>query len=221
MQRLRCEPRTISGVFFDMRRLVTRVRRQPLPQPLPARLQLGAGARVVKGWLNCDIAGSQFNIDLATLPLPLPSGHFTDIVSQHVIEHLQYDPQVIDLFFDCFRLLQPGGRITLSCPDMEKLCRAYLEDGCAAIDKGLKRHWPRADLPGFPLQHRLNYYFHQAGQHKNLMDFGMLKWALEHAGFTEVQHVQEADLLAAYPEFPPRRDDFESLYVTARRPLAA
>lgn len=130
----------------------------------------------------------------------------------------RFDPTVVDLLAECFRLLRPGGRVSLSTPDLEKLCAAYMQDRCETLDKGLKRHWPHADMPGFPVQHRINWYFHQGGQHRNLMDFDMLRWALDHAGFIDIQHIDEQRFLAAYPGFPARSDDFESIYVTAQKP---
>lgn len=168
--------------------------------------------------MNCDVVGSDYDVDLACPPLPFPDGHFTDIVSQHTIEHLEYDPQVLDLFQDCFRMLRPGGRVWFSCPDLEKVCAAYVADRCSTIDRGLKRHWPHADAPGFPVQHRINYYFHQGGEHRGLMDYEMLHWALAYAGFVDIRRGTEADFLRDYPDFPPRRDDFDSIYVTARKP---
>jgi len=213
--------RTISYIKFDMRRAWTRWRMHGRRgAPTERRLHLGAGSRIVPQWLNCDIVGSQHDVDLAACPLPFVDAHFTDIVSQHTIEHLEFDPKVLELFADCFRMLQPGGAVWFSCPDLEKICAAYVQDRCRTLDVGLKRHWPHAEAAGFPVQHRINFYFHQAGQHRNLMDFEMLAWGLAHAGFVDVTHENEAAFLAAYPGFPPRRDDFESIYVAARKPAA-
>lgn len=216
---LRFDRRTITGLKFDLRRAWTRWRRhRRVVTPAATRLQLGAGGRPVAGWLNCDITGSEHDVDLAVMPLPFPDGHFTDIVAQHVIEHLDYDPQVIALFHDCARMLKPGGRVWFATPDLGKIIAAYVQDRCATLDRGLKRHWPHAEAPGFPVQHRLNYYFHQGGEHRNLMDFEMLEWALRDAGFTDIRRGVEAEFLADYPGFPARNDDFESIYVTARKP---
>jgi predicted SAM-dependent methyltransferase len=212
------DPRTTMYLKFDLRRLYTRLKnhRRPLKQNL-SKLHLGAGMRVVEGWLNCDITGSQFDVDLAATPLPFFADEFTDVVAQQVIEHLEFDPTVLELLQECHRMLRPNGRIWLSCPDLETMCNAYLTDRCRKIDRGLKRHWPHGHLPDFPVQHRINYYFHQGGEHRNLLDFAMLSWALNYAGFREIKRVREAELLAAYPEFPPRNDDFESIYVMATK----
>lgn len=216
---LRFDRRTIDGLKFDLRRAWTRLRHHRRRiAPAERRLQLGAGRRAVPGRLNCDITGSDYDVDLASPPLPFPDGHFTDIVSQHVVEHLEFDPTVIDLLHDCFRMLAPGGRIWISTPDLEKVVAAYVADRCESIDRGQKRHWPHADAPGFPVQHRINFYFHQWGEHRNLMDFDLLAWALRDAGFVDVRRGDEAAFLADYPDFPPRRDDRDSLYITARKP---
>lgn len=216
---LRLDQRTVSGLKFDLQRALTRWRyhRNQL-RPQQMKLQLGAGRRAVDGWLNCDIVGSDYDVDLASPPLPFPDGHFTDIVCQHTIEHLEYDPQVLNLFSECHRILQPGGKVWFSCPDLEKICLAYIEDRCATIDQGLKRHWPHAHEDGFPVQHRINFYFHQWGEHRNLFDFEMLRYALMRAGFSAIMRSNEADFLRSYPNFPPRNDDFESIYVSARKP---
>ena len=105
----------------------------------------------------------------------------------------------------------------LSCPDLESICKAYVEDRCTTIDRGLKRHWPHAFAKGFPTQHRINFFFHQWGKHRNLYDLEMVTWALHNAGFKEVQRVSEADLIRIYPEIPPRENDKTSLIVSALR----
>ena len=214
------DPRTVRLVKFELIRLRTRVLRKisRAAPPEAERLQLGAGRRAVAGWANSDVIGSDYDVDLGAYPLPFPSARYTDIVSQHTIEHLEFDPQVIELFKESYRILKPGGKVWFTCPDLAKICQAYIDDGCKKLDHGLMRHWPHANADNFPVQHRVNYYFHQGGEHRNIMDFAMLKWALEYAGFVDVAHREEQDLLDCYPGFPPRNDDFESLYVVARKP---
>lgn len=218
LRRLAFDKRTIDAVKFDLRRAWTRSRyARTQARPKETKLQLGAGGRAVPGWQNCDITASQYDVDLAVMPLPFADNHFESIVAQHTIEHLEFDPQVIELFRDCHRMLRPGGKVWFSCPDLEKICAAYMNDRCRTLDRGLKRHWPNAETDGFPVQHRINYYFHQGGEHKNLMDYEMLEWALRHVGFVEVRRGDEAAFLTDYPEFPRRNDDWESVYVTARK----
>ena len=49
------------------------------------------------------------------------------IVSQHVIEHLELIDELLPLFSELKRVLRLGGQIWLSCPDMEKICRLYVD----------------------------------------------------------------------------------------------
>lgn len=209
--------RTVMYLKLDLRRLYVRMlnHRRELRQSLN-KLHLGAGNRVVQGWLNCDIVGSDHDVDLAAGKLPFASTQFRVIVAQHLIEHLEFDPTLIHLLGECYRILEEGGEIWLSCPDMEKVCSAYVTDRGGTLDEGRKRHSPLwRSAPGFPVQHRINYLFHQRGEHRNLLDFDMLDWALRYVGFAKPQRMQEHDFLASYPEFPARRDEETSILVKA------
>lgn len=171
----------------------------------------------MEGWLNCDIADSDFNVDLAASPLPFSDQSFSYVVAQHLIEHLEYDPTLLELLKELHRILRPGGCIWLSCPDLEAVCNAYARDKGYEIDEGRKRHWPHANAEGFPVQHRINFLFHQWGEHRNLLDFEMIDWALRYAGFAEVRRTSEREFLELHPEFPARENESTSLIVRATR----
>jgi predicted SAM-dependent methyltransferase len=216
MRTLRFDPRTVAYVRHDVARLVARLKLRGRPVPEHARrLHLGCGNRRVDGWLNCDVSGSEFDLDLAVGQLPFPDGSVDVIVMQHVIEHLNLHDQLIPLFRELYRMFANDGQLWLSCPDLAKACSAYLDDRGRALEEDRRMRWPDYSLNGAPVQHFINDLFHQNGEHRNLFDIELLTWALKQAGFSCVQRVIEADLLAAYPEFPPRCDDFHSLYVLA------
>ena len=219
LEELRFDPRTIAYLKLDLRRLLVRLKnhRRLLVVGHTAKLHLGCGNRRLAGWLNCDITDSDFDIDLASPPLPFSDEQFTDVLAQQFIEHLEYDPGLLDLLKDLHRVLRPGGRIWLSCPDLKAICEAYIEDRCATIDKGLKRHWPHAFAKQFPVQHRINFFFHQWGEHRNLYDFEMVTWALHNAGFEEIRRVSEEELIGNYPEVPARENKETALIVVAVR----
>lgn len=210
--------RTLTLAWFDMLRLRARLRHPGRAQLAPAspRLHVGCGNRRVGGWLNVDVIGSEHDVDLAR-PLPWRSDSFDALVSQHVIEHLELFSELMPLLRDFRRVLRPGATIWLSCPDMEKVCRAYAEGG---LQRLLDDRMSRDDysLQGAPVSQLVNDLFHQYGEHKNLYDFELLSWALAEAGFREVRQIVEADLREAFPEFPRRDDDEQTLYVTAVAP---
>jgi predicted SAM-dependent methyltransferase len=172
----------------------------------------------VPGWLNVDVARSQYDVDLACGRLPWSSDSFDTVVSQHVIEHLELRSELLPLLREVHRVLRPGGELWLSCPDMEKACRSYLENGMADLVADRLSRWPEYALHGAPPSHFLNDLFHQSGEHRNLFDFALLEWALKETGFVGVERAEEAALLARYSDFPARGDDLQSLYVRAVSP---
>ena len=81
------------------------------------------------------------------------------------------------------------------------------------------RRQPEYSLGDVPVSHLINDLFHQGGEHRNLFDFALLTWALEKSGFQQITRTSEPEFLARFPEFPPRRDEQQSLYVFARPTL--
>jgi predicted SAM-dependent methyltransferase len=165
--------------------------------------------------LNVDIVDSEFDIDLGNGKLPWVDNSFDVVVSQHVIEHLELDSELIPLLNEFKRTMKSGGEIWLSCPDMEKVCRGYVEDRGASLIQDRQTRFPWWNLGGMPDQQIINHLFHQGGDHKNLFDFDLLKWVLEKCQFTNCVKVSEKELLERFPGFPERKDDAQALYVKA------
>jgi predicted SAM-dependent methyltransferase len=210
-------PRTMTLMRMDLARLTARTRARGLKASVPtsSRLHLGCGSRTIPGWLNVDVAKSDHDVDLVE-PLPWADGHFRVIVSQHVIEHLELETELVPLLRELRRVADPDCEVWLSCPDLEKVCRGYIEDkGRGLIEDRETRMHTDLGLNGIPPQHIINRLFHQSGEHKNLFDFELLEWALRRAGFRDCGRAVEQDLLDRFPEFLPRRDDFVTLYVRA------
>jgi predicted SAM-dependent methyltransferase len=208
--------RTARLAFFDVLRLRARMLHRRLTAAPSDHLHLGSGSKKVAGWLNVDVWRSDYDVDIANGRLPWRDAAFTVVVSQHVIEHLELQDELLPLLRELRRVMKADGEIWLSCPDMEKVCRAYVTDRAASLNEDRKRRMPGQALPdGMPPQHFVNWLFHQAGEHKNLFDFELLQWALQQAGFPRCERADERRLLARFPEFPVRNDDFQSIYVVA------
>jgi predicted SAM-dependent methyltransferase len=221
--RKRFSRRTLLLLQMDLLRWRTRCkrafrgRRSP---PFP-RLHLGCGTRKIVNWHNVDLVGSDEDVDLGSVPLPWPDGSFDAIVSQHVIEHLDLRTEALPLLRELHRVLRNQGEIWLSCPDMAKICRAYVDGRISAMVEDRRSRFPQFSLQGAPDSQMVNELFHQSGEHKNLFDFSLLAWCLQEAEFVAIEQVAEDDLLARYPDFPRRNDDAQSLYVRAMRTDAA
>ena len=211
--------RTQLLINFDVLRMKARLsppRRHLVPSQ--AKLHLGCGKRLVSGWLNADIANADSVVDLASGHLPWADSVFDAIVSQHVIEHLDLFEEVIPLLRELRRVAKPGAELWLSCPDMEKICRAYLVDKGATLRAEFEQEFPKLAKWKETPSHMINSVFHQSGQHKNLFDFDLLAWACTQTGFGGCSRVTEADLLRRFPEFPARNDGTHTLYIRASIP---
>ena len=211
-------PRTVRLMQFDLLRLEARRKHgadRDIVPPHP-RLHLGCGTRMVPGWHNVDVVGSEYDIDLGSGRLPWKSDSFDTVVSQHVIEHLELHDELLPLLAELRRVIAPGGALWLSCPDMDRACRSYIDHkGQDLIDDRKSRPHGDLGMDGLPSQQFINGQFHQGGEHKNLFDFELLAWALKRAGWESVEHVSESRLLESFPDFPKRGDDYHSLYVRA------
>ena len=209
--------RTIVGLHLDWLRYRAR-RRLPSVHslaPPSSKLHLGCGSRLVEGWLNVDVCQSDFDVDFAKTPLPWQDGSFDCVVSQQVIEHLDVHFELIPLLKDIHRMMKKPGEIWLCCPDMEKVCKDYLESKGEVLYRDALKRGGTVLPDGMPFQQYINDIFYQDGGHKNLFDFGLLSWTLGQAGFQDCKRVEEEDLLKRFPEFPPRGDGVQAIYVRA------
>lgn len=214
--------RTYLALKFDLLRLRARImhNRKRDVDPGHRKLHVGCGDTLIPGWLNVDVILSDYDVDLGCGRLPWRDRTFEAAVSQHVVEHLDLLPELLPLLKELRRVLKPGAALWLSCPDLEKVCRSYMEHAGADFLKDKMSRYPDFSLghDSVPAQHMINFVFHESGRHKNLYDFTILDWALSQAGFKDRERVSEADLLRRFPEFPRRNDDFESIYVRAVAP---
>jgi SAM-dependent methyltransferase len=82
----------------------------------------------VIGWINLDYASASFAVRRANLlgHLPLNDGTAALVYSPHFLEHIPHE-QVKPFQQECFRILKPGGVLRLVVPDLETLCRTYLQ----------------------------------------------------------------------------------------------
>jgi predicted SAM-dependent methyltransferase len=210
-------PRTVDLIHFDLMRLRARTRTPRRLQTAGSnKLHFGCGDRIVPGWLNVDVSGTEHVVDLACGSLPWVDDSFDVIAGQQVIEHLELVSELLPLFHELYRVARPGAELWVSCPDLEKVCRSYFEHrGADLIADRLSRPHGDLGMDCIPSVQMINNLFQQNGEHRNLLDLELLGWALGHAGFRCVERVSEDDFLARHPEFPRRNDDYCSLYVRA------
>lgn len=116
--------------------------------PIP-KIQLGCGGNFLDGWLDTDItlySTKAIYMDL-TQSFPIGDSTFDRVYSEHAIEHIPYWSGQ-NMLQESFRILKPGGRIRISCPDFQFLINLYLNptDLSKQYMKDTKPDWaPYAD----------------------------------------------------------------------------
>ncbi|PWK37718.1 class I SAM-dependent methyltransferase [Cupriavidus plantarum] len=180
----------------------------------PYRLHLGCGNIKLAGFCNVDaletIAADAID-DIRTLGR-FPDGSAREIYACHVLEHFGHD-EVIPLLKRWYAVLQPGGVIRISVPDLDRIVRIY------------HKNWEHFQKPGNTPWIGLiyggqstPYDFHKTGFNAN-----WLRHLLEQCGFEQCEEYPHE------PHFVPGTVDasvanatfgeYFSLNMMARRPL--
>jgi len=142
---------------------------------VPLKLHLGCGNCHLEGYINIDIRKTEAtDIVCDIVKLPYPNNSIEVIESYHVIEHLPRHILVRALK-EWWRVLVPGGKLIIECPNFDEVVKEYLEGNEKRLDSifGLQR------FPG-------DYHFFG-------YNFQRLKIILTQAGFTNICQTQAQD----------------------------
>jgi SAM-dependent methyltransferase len=117
------------------------------PDPL-TRLNLGCGEKLLAGYINVDIATDRggvapdVNCDLHDLS-QFETESVDEILAIHTIEHF-WRWEVVAILSEWARILRPGGKMVLECPNLKTACEAFLADpdaGSAPDARGQETMW--------------------------------------------------------------------------------
>jgi len=97
-------------------------------------LNLGCGERCHPEWINVDLTAKKRGVVAHDLTCGIPAeASSVDVVYQAALfEHLRRD-EAARLLREIYRILKPGGIVRIGVPDLEKICRIYLQKLEAAI----------------------------------------------------------------------------------------
>jgi hypothetical protein len=138
-----------------------------IPSPTPVRLNLGCGDKILPGYINVDIAATRAGrspdvvCDLHDLK-PFASDTVDEVLAVHVVEHF-WRWEVVAILKEWLRVVKPGGRIILECPNLLTACEELLRNPEMAAGpgpEGQRTMWVLYGDPSWrdPLMcHRWNY----------------------------------------------------------------
>ena len=143
------------------------------------KLNLGCGDNLIQGFYNVDKYDQAADFVCAIQDLEFESDSIEEIVMYQVLEHTLWH-ELTEIMDNCYRMLAPGGKITIEVPDMEVIAKGILEDG-------MTREWQDNIYGGYHRPWDVNRYpdalFHQGSVHYQGFTFAKLHDALYDAGF--------------------------------------
>lgn len=104
------------------------------------RLNLGCGDKILPGYINVDVASSRAGkepdviCDLRDLKT-FESNFADEILSVHVVEHF-WRWEVLDILKEWVRVLKPGGKMIIECPNLLSACEEVLKNPDIATGPG-------------------------------------------------------------------------------------
>ena len=192
-----------------------------------SRLHIGCGHVMLRDWLNiyfdkAEIYGGIKTVNGAkTLnynllkPWPFEDNSVEYIAGSHIIEHLNLN-EGIEFLKEAFRVLNKGGVIRLSCPDLYLYARNYVENKREFFDNELIREWCAFRCATTSGEIFIAKAYDSGGSHKWFYDLESLNHILELAGFSKIS--RETRLTGKVPDLErielPRRE-IETIYVEA------
>jgi predicted SAM-dependent methyltransferase len=94
------------------------------PEGAGRALNVGTGGKDLVGWVNLDET-KPGDVLARVPPFPFRDECFDEILMSHVVEHMTLDDGRA-LMKECYRILKPGGLVTVIVPDAKIISFAYL-----------------------------------------------------------------------------------------------
>ncbi len=182
-------------------------------------VQYGCGLSCPDGWINYDASPT---LQLQKIPLlgsivrsasrakfpkkvrhgdiikglPQKDGSAKGLYCSHVLEHLAYDDMLVAIK-NSYRVLSPDGIFRLIVPDMELICRKYIDALDKDKDPDAVKKMLEESILGIKTRKRgfLNFFksFFGNANHLWMWDFYAMEKVLKDAGFKNIRPAKFGD----------------------------
>jgi tetratricopeptide (TPR) repeat protein len=99
------------------------------------KLHLGCGSKILESYWNVDIFQGKGVDEVFELDsIPYKDNSISEIYSEHALEHVILD-RAGKAIIDWYRVLQPGGKLTLRIPDFQQCCENYIKSEPTSYDR--------------------------------------------------------------------------------------
>ncbi len=151
---------------------------------MPRRLHIGGQVKS-EGWevLNANPAAYVDHVCNANNLAQFADNTFTEIYASHIVEHLDYMGELVKTLKEWNRVLEPGGKVLISVPDLDVLAELILSKN--KLNVGERFHVMRMIFGG----HIDQYDYHVVGLNREF-----LTQYLNAAGYVNVKKVKEFGL---------------------------
>ncbi|MBC7939854.1 MAG: methyltransferase domain-containing protein [Chitinophagaceae bacterium] len=174
------------------------------------RLHIG-GREASSGWEILDVIPGP-NVDHVGDALDLSrfaDGTFAEVYASHVLEHFDYNGELLAALQEWQRVLQPGGVLRLSVPDLDILAHLLLQR--QALDVNQRFQVMRMIFGG---------HLHAHDHHRVGLNQDFMAVFLDRAGFERLQRVTRHAIFADTSDTVVAGTPI-SLNLNAYKPLAA
>ncbi len=130
-----------------------------ISQNLPIKLHLGCGPVKLKEFINVDgeycATDPEITIHDISEKYPIPDNSVDEILSVHVIEHIERW-KIPNMLSEWYRITKPGGKVAVEWPDLLKACQAIVEnpDSLISEDKRVLKKTINSIYGNSKYQHR-------------------------------------------------------------------
>ena len=177
--------------------------------PRGLKLHVGCSDVIKTGWVNIDLYSEKADLQLdARETFPFSDDSVSIVYSEHFFEHLGYPDEALRFLRNSWRVLTPGGILSMGVPDLEVSVRAYVTG-----DEDYYQHQRDEKPPAWvstPMDY-LNRDFRQGREHKFAYDYTTLARVLTEAGFVSIVRRN------FNPELDSAHREWGTLYVEARK----